>query len=234
MNRKTAEASLLKADADVQKEVQHLTETLEISADDEDSASHRHDEIEDLVPIKASAAGVVVDRKITPGTVVSIGQEAFTVTDSSSLWCIANFPETALSRLRIGAVVEVNVRAFPDRHFSAKVIRLGETIDPSTRTLLIRAEINSQGLLKPEMLATIRLRLPASRTLVVPESALQVVGGKTTVFVEATPGKFLPRIVEAQVENGQAIILAGLKEGERVATKGSYFLKGHLLRETGL
>ena len=234
MDRKTAETSLRKANADVDKEVQHLTETLEISADDEDSTSHKHDEIEDLVPIKSSAAGVVVERKITPGSVVSIGQEAFLITDSSSLWCIANFPETALSRIRVGAIVEVNVRAFPDRHFSAKVIRLGETIDPNTRTLLIRAELNSQSLLKPEMLATIRLRLPASRTLVVPESALQVVDGKTTVFVESSPGKFLPRIVEVQVENGRAIILSGLKEGERVATTGSYFLKGHLLRETGL
>lgn len=234
MDRKTAETSLRKANADVDKEIQHLTETLEISADEEDSSTHKHDEVEDLVPIKSSAAGVVVERKITPGTVVSIGQEAFLITDSSSLWCIANFPETALSRIRVGAIVEVNVRAFQDRHFSAKVIRLGETIDPNTRTLLIRAELNSQSLLKPEMLATIRLRLPASRTLVVPESALQVVDGKTTVFVESAPGKFLPRIVEVQVENGRAIILSGLKEGERVATTGSYFLKGHLLRETGL
>ena len=234
MERKTAETSLRKANADVEKEILHLTETLEISADDEESTTHKHDEDEDLVPIKSSAAGIVVERKITPGTVVNLGQEAFTVTDHNSLWCIANFPESALSRIRVGAIVEVDVRAFPGRRFAAKVMRLGETIDPATRTLLIRAELNSQGLLKPEMLATIRLRLPALSTLVVPESALQTVDGKTIVFVESSPGKFLPRSVEAQVQNGRAMILSGLKEGERVAATGSYFLKGHLLRETGL
>ncbi len=234
MDRKTAETSLLKANADVDKEVLHLTETLEISADEETASAHKHDEDEELVPIKSSAAGIVVERKITPGTVVTLGQEAFMITDNTSLWCIANFPETALSRIRVGVNVEVEVRAFPGRRFAAKVTRLGETIDPGTRTLLIRAELNSQGLLKPEMLATIRLRLPALSALVVPESALQIVDGKTIVFVESSPGKFLPRSVEAQVQNGQAMILSGIKEGERVAATGSYFLKGHLLRETGL
>lgn len=234
MDRKTSESNLRKANADVDKEVQHLTETLEITADDEESPTHKHNEDEELVPIKSTAAGIVVDRKITPGTVVTLGQEAYVITDASSLWCIANFPESSLSRIRAGTNVEIDVRAFPGRHFSGRITRLGETIDPATRTLLVRAELNSQGLLKPEMLATIRLRLPATPALIVPESAIQIVEGKSTVFVESSPGKFLPRTVEAQVQNGQAIILSGLKEGERVAASGSYFLKGQMLREAGL
>ena len=234
MMRKTAETSLRKANADVDKEIQHLTETLEISADDEEDPKHKHNEDEELVPIKSTAAGIVIDRKITPGTVVTLGQEAFIITDASSLWCIANFPETALRHIRVGSTVDVDVRAYSGRHFSGRITRLGETIDPNTRTLLVRAEVSSQGVLKPEMLATIRLRLPATPSLTVPESALQIVDGKTTVFVESSPGKFLPRVIEVQVQNGQALVLSGLKEGERVATTGSYFLKGQLLREAGL
>ncbi len=231
LDRKTAETALRKAKADVDKEVQHLTEVFEIPADDEEDPNHKHNEDDELVPIKASAAGMVVDRKITPGTVLNIGQETFTVTDPNSLWCIANFPESALSRIKVGAMVELDVRAYPGRRFTGRITRLGETIDPSTRTLLVRAQVSSEGVLKPEMLATIRLRLPATPTLTVPESALQIVDGKSTVFVESGSGKFLPRPVEAQVNAGVAIILSGLKEGERVATTGSYFLKGQLLRE---
>ncbi|MBM3763370.1 MAG: HlyD family efflux transporter periplasmic adaptor subunit [Acidobacteria bacterium] len=234
LDRKTAETALRKANADVDKEIQHLTETLEIGAEDEEDPKHKHDEEEELVPIKSTADGIIVDRKITPGTVVTLGQEAFIVSDPASLWCIANFPEVSLSRIHVGAVVEIEVRAYPGRRFSGRITRLGETIDPNTRTLLVRADLNTQGVLKPEMLATIRLRLPAAPSLVVPESALQVVDGKTTVFVESAPGKFFPRSIEAQVINGRAVILAGLKEGERVAANGSYFLKGQLLREAGL
>jgi cobalt-zinc-cadmium efflux system membrane fusion protein len=233
LDRKTAEALLRRANADVDKEVQHLEEFLEISADDDESPQHKHDETEELVPVKSTAKGIVIDRKISPGTVVTIGQEAFTITDPTSLWCIAHFPEAALSRIRTGVPVEIDVRAFPGRTFAGRITRLGETIDPNTRTLMVRAELPSQGLLKPEMLATIRLRLPAAPSLVIPESALQVVDGKTVVFVEASAGNFKPRPVEAQVRNGQAMVLSGLVEGERVAANGSYFLKGQLMREAG-
>lgn len=156
------------------------------------------------------------------------------ITDPNSLWCIANFPESALSRIRVGANVEIDVRAYSGRKFSGRITKLGETIDPATRTLLVRAEIGAQGVLKPEMLATIRLRLPAAPSLTIPESALQIIDGKTTVFVESTPGKFLPREIDAEVVNGQAIVHGGLKAGERVAASGSYFLKGQLLREAGI
>lgn len=236
MDRKTAESSARKAHADEDREVQHLTETLEIAAEVDEGAghAHQHNEDEELVPIKASAAGTVVDRKISPGVVVNIGQETFTITDSGSLWCIANFPETSLRDLRVGLNVEVEVRAYPGRIFVARIARLGDTLDANTRTLMIRADLASQGVLKPEMLATIRLHLRGASVLSVPEAAVQMIEGKQTVFVEKSPGKFIPRSVEARIEDGRAVILSGLTEGERVAANGSYFLKGQLLREAGL
>ncbi len=234
LERKTAESLLRSAIAGVDKEVAHLTEFLEIPADEEESAGHQHDELEELVPVKSTQDGVIVERKITPGTVVTIGQEAFIVSNPDSLWCIASFPESALARLRVGISVDIEVRAFPGRVFRGRITRLGDTIDPATRTLMVRAELASQGLLKPEMLAAIRIRIPASPTLVIPEAALQVVNGKSIVFVESTPGNFQLREIEAQVRNGQAVVLSGLAEGERVATTGSYYLKGELLREAGI
>lgn len=236
MDRKTAESSARKAHADEDREVQHLTETLEIAAEVDEGAGHdhQHNEDEELVPIKASAAGTVVDRKISPGAVLNPGQETFTITDSGSLWCIANFPETSLRDLRVGLNVEVEVRAYPGRIFLARIARLGDTLDANTRTLMVRADLASQGVLKPEMLATIRLHLRGANALSVPEAAVQMIAGKQTVFVESLPGKFVPRSIEARIEGGRAVVLSGLTEGERVAAKGSYFLKGQLLREAGL
>lgn len=233
LERKTAESLLRVAVAGVDKEVQHLTEFLEIPADDEDASPQAHNEDDELVPVKSTLAGIVVDRKITTGTVVSIGQEAFVIADPSSLWCIANFPETALSHLKTGMPVQVEVRAFAGRTFPARIIRLGESINPETRTLQVRAELASQGVLKPEMLASIRLQLPESRSLVVPEAALHDLNGKQVVFVESAPGDFRPREVKATVRDGWAHLSSGLNEGDRVATTGSYFLKSELLKAEG-
>lgn len=230
-DRAAAESALRKAAADVDRETQHLTEILEISADDESTPNHKHNEEEELVQIKSTAAGVIVDRKISSGAVVTLGQEAFIVTDPASLWVIASFPESALARLKVGLPLELDVRAFPGRRFPAKITRLGETLDPATRTLQVRAEVAAQGVLKPEMIATVRLRIHAGRALVVPESAVQNVEGKSTVFVESAPGRFQQREVVAHAENGHLIVESGLKAGERVATEGSYFLKSQLMSE---
>lgn len=233
LERKTAESLLRVAMAGVDKEVQHLTEFLEIPADDDDATPAAHNEDDELVPVKSTLSGIVVERKITAGTVVSIGQEAFVVADPSSLWCIANFPETALPHLRPGMAVQVEVRAFPGRLFPARILRLGESINPETRTLQVRAELSAQGVLKPEMLASIRIHLPATSSLVVPEAALHDLNGKTVVFLEASPGNFQPRAVQATLRDGWAHIASGLAAGERVATTGSYFLKSELLKAEG-
>lgn len=230
-DRATAEAAVRKATADVDRETQHLTEILEISADDEATPNHKHNEDEELVQIKSTASGVIVDRKISPGAVVTLGQEAFVVTDPGSLWVIASFPESSLARLKVGLPLELDVRAFPGRRFPAKITRLGETLDPATRTLQVRAEVSAQGVLKPEMIATVRLRVNSGRALVVPESALQNIDGKPVVFIEESPGNFKAREVTAHAESGRLIIESGLKAGDRVATEGSYFLKGQLMSE---
>ncbi|GAB4407266.1 MAG: efflux RND transporter periplasmic adaptor subunit [Bryobacter sp.] len=241
LERRTAESLVRVARASVDKEVAHLEEFLEIpaaaaSALEEEARSgdaphEEHEEEDDLVPVKAAASGIIVARRITPGTVVNIGQEAFVISDPARLWCLASFPESALPRLRVGAKAEVEVRAYPGRRFPARIVRLGDTIDPDTRTLQVRLELASQGALKPEMLAMVRVPLAAATELVLPESALQNLDGQTVVFLETKAGEFTPRTVEVEVRNGLALVRAGLAEGDRVAANGSYALKGELMKE---
>ncbi|MDX2267750.1 MAG: efflux RND transporter periplasmic adaptor subunit [Bryobacter sp.] len=238
LERRTAESLVRVARASVDKEVAHLEEFLEIPAaaasaleEEARSGEAQHEEEDELVPVKAAASGIIVARRITPGTVVNIGQEAFVISDPSRLWCLASFPESALPRLRVGAKAEVEVRAYPGRRFPARIVRLGDTIDPDTRTLQVRLELASQGALKPEMLATVRVPLATATELIVPESALQNLDGQTVVFLETKAGEFTPRTVEVEVRNGLALVRAGLAEGDRVAANGSYALKGELLKE---
>lgn len=233
---RNAEAAVKRSKADVDRETQHLTEVLEISAeDDEDHAQHVHqpgqyDESE-LVPIKSTAAGVVVDRKISVGSVCNLGQEAFTVADPESLWLIASFPERSLARLRVGQTVGISVQAYPGETFTGRILRLGDTLDRETRTLKVRIGVAARGRLKPEMFATVRLGGTSSRELAIPASAVQEVDGRSTVFLETKAGEFTPRPVEVEMRGAQAIVRAGLKAGDRVAAKGSYFLKGRLVQD---
>jgi len=232
---RNAEAAVKRAQADVDRETQHLTEVLDIPADDDHEKPHVHqpggfDETE-LVPIKSTAAGVVIDRKISVGSVCTLGQEAYLVADPESLWLIASFPERSLARLRVDQPVSIQVQAYPGEKFAGRILRLGDTLDRETRTLKVRIGVAARGRLKPEMFATVTLAGTTSRQLTVPASAVQEIDGKATVFLQGAGGSFTPREVDAEIRGGRAIIHRGLQAGDQVAAKGSYFLKGRLVQE---
>ncbi len=75
--------------------------------------------------VSAASHGVVAKRWVLPGDVVQPGQPIFTVFDLQKLWVTANFEETKLTSIPVGALVDISVDAFPNHHFVGRVIRLG-------------------------------------------------------------------------------------------------------------
>jgi cobalt-zinc-cadmium efflux system membrane fusion protein len=223
-----AEEEVRKAQANVERETHHLTEVLEIETEPSGVAGEQ-----ELVPVKAPHGGLVIERKVSLGAVVTPGQPAFVIADPESLWLMANFPEAALPLLRVGQPLTVEVRAYPGRRFAGRIRRLGESMDAATRTLKVVVEVAAQSALKPEMFATVRLAIPGRKVLVVPAAAIQEVDGRQVVFVEDGRGQFTARAVEAAVADGWAVIQAGLQAGERVAAEGSYMIKSQAAQRTG-
>ena len=129
--------------------------------------------------------------------------------------------------------VRIEVRAFPDNLFAGRILKLGEGLDPATRTLQIRIEVpNPQGLLKAEMYATAKVQQSGRRAaLVVPEEAIQEIDGVSMVFVQHSENEFRVRTVEpGEHASGGIEILQGLQRGEPVVVKGSFALKSELLK----
>ncbi len=69
--------------------------------------------------------------------------------------------------------------------------------------------------------------------LAVPQSALQTLEGRTTVFVQTGPGLFVRRIVEpGHSFEGFTELYKGLKAGDVVVTEGSFVLKSEFAKAT--
>jgi cobalt-zinc-cadmium efflux system membrane fusion protein len=220
-----AEAALRTARVELQREEIHLQDYLEIQLGQE----------EQDVPVKAPESGLVVQREITPGSVVVPGQVAFRITDPGQVWVIANANETDLPYLRAGQPVDVRVRAFGDRVFPGKILRLGEALDPATRTLEVRVLVPNPGaLLKPEMLATAEFqRSGARKVLMVPSESVQIIDGNSVVFVQTAGDRFAARVVKEGERRGAAVeIASGLSLGEQIVVKGSFVLKSQMLKST--
>ncbi len=225
----SAQLSVANAQAEVDKADFHLRHFLDVSLKESLSPNGELDQ----VPIKAPAAGTVMERKANAGSVVSAGDPVITLSDLSTLWLIAAVNEADLSLIHRGQSVQISVRAYPDRRFSGKVSQLGERMDPQTRTLQIRVlVVNTKSLLKPDMFATADFAVSTNRQgIYLPESAIQELDGKSVVFIRSATGSFEPHPVTTGTRaDRQVEILSGLDPGTSVVVDGALLLKSQLLK----
>ena len=193
---KNAQNATQTAQVEVDRTKQHLVEFLQISTvEPTDHHEGEREPDEDLIPIKAPAAGTILSRSVTPGTVVASSGDAFVISDLASVWMIAAVNEEHLSRLRPGMRARVFVQAYPNQPFTGTIAKLGEELDPATRTVKTRIDLaNARGRLRPEMYATAEIETGGTEpALFVPEGAMQEVNGKLW-SLSARPGTGLSRV----------------------------------------
>jgi cobalt-zinc-cadmium efflux system membrane fusion protein len=185
---------------------------------------------EQWVTVRAPIPGKVVEAAVAPGEYrTDTAAAVMTVADLSTVWVGADVPESAIRLVRIGEPVAIQLSAFPDRAYTGRVTRIGDLVDPQTRTIKVRAELkNPDGRFRPEMSATVRHSHGTKRAIVVPKSALFQQQDRTTVFRERKRGEFeeVPVTVTWQDER-RAAIGAGLQPGDRVVVDGVTQLRAY-------
>ncbi|MFB3825745.1 MAG: efflux RND transporter periplasmic adaptor subunit [Bryobacteraceae bacterium] len=230
---RSAQSAVASAQVEVERTRAHLVEFLGIAADPVDHNSPTHRDEDDYIPVRAPASGVVLTRNITPGTVVTPANDLFVVSDLSRLWALAEVTEESLPKLRQGMPVRIYVQAYGQRAFPGRIGKVGESLDPATRTVKVRVDTpNPDGRLKPEMYASTEMDLGSSeRAVFVPEEAVQEVRGQTSVFVRKAPNRFEVRPVRTgRSLSGAVEIVNGVAGGEPVAVRGAFILKSEFLK----
>ena len=99
----------------------------------------------DKAGVQAPFTGVVSQRQVNAGDVVSPGTALFTVVDPGSMQLEASVPADALTEVRVGMPVEFSVNGYPNRTFSGRITRVNPTADPTTRQVKIVASIPNAG-----------------------------------------------------------------------------------------
>lgn len=183
--------------------------------------------------ITAPFDGVVVEKHATLGEVADPSDQLFTVADLSRLWIELDIYERDLQRVAEGQAVRVTTAAYPGRVFPARIVYLGDILDPDKRTVRARVELeNPDGALKPGMFATARIETGGGTTVVaVARDAVQNIESRQVVWVPGDePGEFRARPVELgeSLDGGRVQILAGLEAGEPVVVAGAFTLKSEL------
>jgi cobalt-zinc-cadmium efflux system membrane fusion protein len=189
--------------------------------------------------VRAPAGGVVLDRLAIPGAVVEAGAPLLVITDPGTLWLTVNAPEALAGAFRVGTPLTFVVPAFPAETLTAKVGSVGAGLDPATRTLSARATVpNPRGRLKPAMLATVFLPAleragPSANAIVLPDSAVQLLDGKPTVFVAMPDDKGGAHLMARPVQvgarsGGKVVITGGVSAGDLVVVAGAFSVRAEL------
>jgi cobalt-zinc-cadmium efflux system membrane fusion protein len=199
-------------------------------SDDEIGRLEKIDRIGAETVVAAPIGGTVIQRKVGLGQYINTGgnDPVFTVGDLSTVWLVANVRESDAPRMKVGAPVEVSVLAYPGRVFNARLAYVAPALDPNTRRLPVRAEIDNPGReLLPEMFASFRIVSGDDRLMpAVPQEAVVYEGAQARVWV-ARPGDkaVVTRPIEVgTTTNGLVEVRRGLSVGETVVASGTLFI----------
>ena len=191
--------------------------------------------VETALVIRSPMTGTVTARNAAPGLLAQPGNTPapYTVSDLSTVWMLANVPETDSPGLQRGQVVDVTLSAFPGRTFAGKITALGATVDPNSRRVTVRSVIdNPKHELLPQMFARFVIHTGSGqRAAAVPQNGVVREGdGTMSVWVVGgDPHVFKRRQVSIGLQqDGYDEILDGVRPGETVAVDGAIFLSNIL------
>ena len=189
--------------------------------------------VDSVTPVVSTLGGVVVEQKLAQGQVVQPADALFVVADLSRLWAIAQVPEQQVSQVKVGQSVSIEVPALGNEKLVGKLIFVGQTIDPETRTVLVRTSLdNADGRLKPAMLASMLIEARPVDRLVVPASAVVRENDEDHVFVAEGDAAFrLLKVKLGPEQGGIRVVQSGLKGGERLVVDGAFHLNNERNRQ---
>jgi cobalt-zinc-cadmium efflux system membrane fusion protein len=183
--------------------------------------------------LRAPIGGVISERQVNVGTEVQPGaaNSLYVITNPKHVWVMVDLPEQQIDKIKVGQPISVEVDAYPNEVFLAKVSVISETLDPLMRRFQVRCDVeDTQHKLRPEMYARIspivdeNIKVPR-----VPNTALFTEGLYSYIFVEQSPGVLQRRRVTLGLQDADfSYIKEGLRAGELVVTAGAILLNSEL------
>ncbi len=249
LKTKAYERAVLLFDADVVSEAQKLQRKTELSAAKADmeaskdqltvmgmtvkeiEAIQSETQIDATTNIVAKIDGKIIKKNVNVGQVVDPTEDIFTIAMLNEVWGVAQVPERQIGFLKEGDDLLIDVPAYESKFVEGKITYLGDIVDPVTRTVTIRTEIdNTHGLLKPDMLITMKVSGKKIEKVGVPINAIVSIDDIPNIFVKTGENKFLMRPVTLGIKNKDAVhIDDGLLEGEEVVIDGAFHLNNERL-----
>lgn len=190
----------------------------------------------DHLPIRAKAAGTLIEKNVVAGTAAKAGTRLLRLADLSSVWVEGRIYPSELAWVKPGMPAQVRLPDRPGLAYDATVDFIGPVLDAGSRTAAIRVTLaNPDGDLRPDMYARLDLRADLGERLVVPEQAVIYSGEKRIVFLDRGRGRLEPKTIVTGLRNDDFIeVLDGLAAGDVIVTSGNFLIAAESQLKAGL
>lgn len=178
------------------------------------------------VPVRAPSSGYVTRFSAVLGSRADPEMVLYEIADLSSVWVIGSVHERDMPQLRTGMEARFSLSGREQDEVKARIDLIEPILDETTRTAKVRLVLkNPEDKLKPGQFGEISFELPVTEGLFVPRDAVIRTGEHAYVYLIAGEERFEPRSVSTgMTREGRIQILEGLREGDRVVTRGSFML----------
>ena len=183
--------------------------------------------------MRSPLKGVVVKRSVEPGAVVNSGDVIATLADPKQLWFLGNVFEQDFRRIKQGQKMVLSLEAYPDKEFVAYANYISPAIDPQTRALLIRADLeNTDDLLRPDMYASALLTTGMSDAVVVPQTAIVRIRESRFAIIKVGPETFRRIPVKGYDLNSKTFaITEGVEQGWQILAEGAVLMNDRFAKQ---
>ncbi|MBA6397009.1 efflux RND transporter periplasmic adaptor subunit [Colwellia sp. BRX10-4] len=178
----------------------------------------------------AQRGGAVLSDDFSQGQRVTPGEKIMILANEESLWVEARVSPNKKLNLPAGTRAEIE---FAGQTYHALVIQEAHTIDPTTRTRIVRLSVeNKDDSLHSGMFVDVNFQFDTQTAVIaVPETALmRGADGDWTVFVEDHPGEFVAVEVELGQPLGNYRQIIGIAANTRVVTQGAFFVASEIAK----
>ena len=180
------------------------------------------------IAIRSPLSGQVVARSVTLGQTVAADAELFRVADLGRVAVTLALSPADAGKVRPGSQIEI---VTGDRRSVARVDFVSPILDEATRLVTVIAVIDNrsgQWRVGEPVTASIQLAGGGSAALLVPQSAVQTVEGRSTVFVRIDHGFKAAPVTLGSPNGDNVVVTSGLKGDEQLAGPNSFTLKAEL------
>lgn len=191
---------------------------------------------QEYMAIRATSSGVVIKKQIVAGSAFQAGQQLLRIADLSQVWVEAQVYDYELPQIKIGMHASVTLHQQQEKHYPTRIDFIYPFMENGSHTTRIRATLpNPNGSLRPEMYATMELKVDLGKRLLIPESAVLYSGENRVVFVDLGDGRLAPRQITMGQRNRDWIeVLSGINAGDTVVTSGTFLIAAESKLKAGI